>query len=307
MVLIHSHKERTYSKVEHRNKRLGLLFISPWLIGFACFGLYPVITSFYYSLCSYSILKSPVFTGVENYKYLFTQDPLFWKSLYNTLYYAGFSISLGTLISITAALLLNMKVRGMAIYRTIYYLPVILPLVASSIIWMWLLNPQYGILNYFLYVLRLPTPGWIADSKWSKPALIIMSFWGLGSVVLIYLAGLSDIPTQLYEVAELDGASWWHKVFYITIPMLTPVIFFNLVMGTIGSFQYFTQAYVMTRGGPADSTLFYSLYLFFNAFRYYKMGYASAMAWILFLIVLGVTFLIFKSARRWVYYRGIIK
>jgi multiple sugar transport system permease protein len=205
---------------------------------------------------------------------------------------------------VAIALLLNMKVVGVPVYRTVYYLPSIVPVVATSVLWMWLLNPQYGLVNAFLARLGLPEPGWISDPMWSKPALIGMSLWGIGGSIVIYLAGLQDVPAELYEAAEIDGARPWQRVRYITLPMLSPVIFFNLVMGLIGSFQYFTQAYVMTLGGPVDSTLFYALYLFRRAFTYLDMGYASAMAWLLFVLIMAVTALTFKSAGRWVHYAG---
>ncbi|MGQ9630013.1 MAG: carbohydrate ABC transporter permease [bacterium] len=280
----------------------GLLFISPWIVGFSTFQFYPFLASLYYSFTRYSILSSPRFIGLDNFKELILKDPRFWVSLYNTLYYTVFTVLLGGLTSLSLAILLNMKVQGMAVYRTIYYLPSIVPVVATSVIWIWLFNPQYGIINTILFYLHLPSIGWFSDPAWSKPALIIMSIWAVGGAVIIYLAGLQDIPQQLYEAATVDGANWWQLFIHITIPMLSPVIFFNMIIGLIGAFQYFTQAYVITGGGPADSTLFYSLYLYFSAFQFFKMGYASAMAWILFLIIMGATLLIFKTSGRWVHY-----
>ncbi|MBA7708694.1 Lactose transport system permease protein LacF [subsurface metagenome] len=253
-------------------------------------------------MTSYNVLNPPQFIGIDNYRVLFTDDPLFWKALYNTFYYAIFAIPLAILIGVSIALLLNLKVKGMPIYRTVYYLPAIVPVVGASIVWMWFLNPQYGVINGILDKIGISGPGWITDPKWSKPSLIIMSLWAIGGAILIYLAGLQDVPQSLYESAELDGANRVQKTIHITIPMITPSIFFNFIMGLIGAFQYFTQAYIMTDGGPADSTLFYSLYLYNNAFGYFKMGYASAMAWILFLIILACTLLVFKSSAKWVYY-----
>ncbi len=287
---------------EWRDRRIGLLFISPWLIGFSAFIFYPALASIYYSLTSYNVLTPPEFIGIDNYRVLFTDDPLFWKALYNTFYYAIFAIPLAILIGVSIALLLNLKVKGMPIYRTVYYLPAIVPVVGASIVWMWLLNPQYGVINGILDKIGISGPGWITDPRWSKPSLIIMSLWAIGGAILIYLASLQDVPQSLYESADLDGANRVQKTIYITIPMITPSIFFNFIMGLIAAFQYFTQAYIMTDGGPADSTLFYSLYLYNNAFGYFKMGYASAMAWILFLIILACTLLVFKSSARWVYY-----
>lgn len=291
-------------KMVLRDLRNGLLFVSPWIAGFLVFTIYPILASLYYSFNNYSILTPAEWVGFGNYKALFFEDPLFWVSLTNTLYYIAFALPLGIIIGVTLALFLNMKVKGMAIYRTIYYLPTIVPTIASAILWIWILNPQYGLLNSFLAIIGIQGPGWLASPEWSKPALIIMSWWGLGGAVLIYLAGLQDVPQQLYEAAELDGANWFQKTVHITIPMLTPVIFFNLVMGLIGTFQYFTEAYVMTNGGPVNSTLFYALYLYRNAFVYLKMGYASSMAWLLFILVLTCTLLVFRTSARWVYYGG---
>lgn len=295
-------KKGKLASSQWRDRKIGLLFICPWLIGFSAFIFYPALASIYYSLTSYNVLNPPEFIGIDNYRVLFTDDPLFWKALYNTFYYAIFAIPLGILIGVSIALLLNLKVKGMAIYRTVYYLPAIVPVVGASIVWMWLLNPQYGIINGILDKIGISGPGWITDPRWSKPSLIIMSLWAIGGAILIYLAGLQDVPQNLYESAELDGANRVQRTIYITLPMITPAIFFNFIMGLIIAFQYFTQAYIMTDGGPADSTLFYSLYLYNNAFGYFKMGYASAMAWILFLIILACTLLVFKSSARWVYY-----
>lgn len=292
------------SKETKRNIKFGALFTSPWIIGFLLFTLYPIVMSFYYSFTSYDVLTPPKWVGLQNYKQMLFNDPLFWKSLYNTLYYTVFSVPLGLIFGLILALLLNMKVKGMSIYRTIYYLPTIVPVVASSVLWLWMFDPQIGIINGFLGFLHISGPGWLIDPNWSKPALILMSLWGIGGSMIIYLAGLQDVPQELYESVEIDGGTWWHKLRYITVPMISPVIFFNLIMGFIGSFQYFTQAYVMTSGGPMDSTLFYSLYLFNNAFRYMHMGYASALAWVLFVIILLATLLIFKTSAKWVYYGG---
>ncbi|NLV91066.1 MAG: sugar ABC transporter permease [Firmicutes bacterium] len=282
---------------------MGLLFVSPWIIGFTVFTLYPFVMSIYLSLTKYSVLAPAEFIGLDNYRTLFG-DNLFWTSLYNTFYFCAFSVPLGAIIGVLLALLLNQNVGGMAVYRTVYYLPSIVPIVASSIVWMWLFNPYYGVINALLELVGIQGPGWIADPAWSKPALIIMSLWGVGNATLIYLASLQDVPVSLYESAELDGASAWHKTIHITIPMITPTILFNVIMGLINSFQYFTQAYIMTNGGPADSTLFYSLYLYNNSFRYFKMGYASAQAWILFVIIMFFTLLLLRSSRSWVYYAG---
>ena len=222
----------------------------------------------------------------------------------NTLYFVVFAVPLGNMLALALAILLNQKVRGLALFRTIFYLPSILPLVATSIVWTWLLHPQYGIVSVIMSGLGLPVISWFSDPAWAKPALIMMSMWGTGWMMLIYLAALQDVPQELYDVASLDGASLWRKFRHVTVPMISPIILFNTIVGLIGAFQYFTEAYVITEGGPGDSTLFYSLYLFNNAFAYFKMGYASAMAWLLFLVILILTFLIFRSSAKRVYYHG---
>jgi multiple sugar transport system permease protein len=288
-----------------RNTVSGLLFISPWLVGLLVFALYPILASAYFSLTSYNIVKPPQFIGLQNYRDLFV-DKYFLRSLGNTLYYAVFYIPASTIISVSLALLLNMKVKGMAFYRTVFYLPSIVPAIASSMLWLWVFNPQYGLANELLRLIGLPPLGWMSSPAWSKPSLIMMSLWAVGGGIVIFLAGLQDIPEHLYEAAELDGANSPRKIIHITIPLLTPSIFFNVVIDTIGAFQYFTAAFVMTggQGGPLDSTLFYALLLYRNAFNYFKMGYASAMAWILFMIVFAATILIFRSSSRWVHFGG---
>jgi len=293
------------SPVERRNLTSGLLFCSPAIAGLLAFTLYPVLSSLYYSFCNYPMLKPPVWVGLANYRTLF-HDPVFYTALYNTVYYAIFATPLGMLVAFLLALLLNQKVKGMAVFRTMFFVPSIVPMVAGSVLWLWLLNPQYGLINAVLQMVGIQGPGWMSDPAWSKRALIVMSAWGAGGWMLIYLAGLQDVPQDLYEAAEIDGASVLQRVWNITVPFMSPHLFFTLVMGFIGAAQYFTQAYVMTngQGGPVDSTRFFSLYLFQNAFQYWKMGYACAMAWILFIVILAFTILLFKSSARYVYYGG---
>lgn len=294
------------------NLRNGLLFVLPWIIGFTIFTVYPICASMYYSFCSYDGISAAKYIGLHNYTALLLNDPIFRKALLNTLYMIAVGLPITLLTSLILAFLLNLPIRGMSFYRTLYYLPSITPVVATSALWMWLLNPQIGLVNdvirHFSDVMRLlhlpgvGTPGWLIDPNYAKPALILMGLWGAGGGMIIYLAGLQDVPTQLYEAAEIDGANSWHRLLNVTLPSLSPIILFNVVMGLIGSFQYFTQVYVMTGGGPEDATRFYALYLFENAFLNFKMGYASAMAWILFIITLLLTLLVFKSSARWVYY-----
>jgi multiple sugar transport system permease protein len=296
---------RQVNRTARRQRRYGLLFASPWLIGFTVFIAYPILASLYYSFCSYDAIRPPHWVGLQNYQRLFTQDDLFWKSLWNTLYMVLFGLPLSIAASLGIALLLNQKVKGMAFYRTLYYLPSITPVIATSILWLWLLNPEMGLVNVLLQHLGIPhPPAWLTDPLWAKPALILMGLWAAGGSMVIYLAGLQDVPVSLYEAASLDGAGRLAQFRHVTLPMLTPVLLFNLIMGLIGSFQYFTQAYVMTNGGPEDSTTFYALHLFNRAFQDFKMGYASAMAWVLFLLTLACALVIFRTSARWVYYAG---
>jgi len=290
------------SKIIKREALEGYLFISPWLIGFCVFVAGPMIASLYLSFTKWELLDKPIWVGLDNFKVMFFEDPLFWTTLYNTAYYTLLAVPLGIIVSLSLALLLNQEVKALSIYRTLYYLPAVTSGVATAIVWVWIFNPNIGLLNYFLSLLGIQGPRWLGDPTWSKPSLIIMSLWGAGGSMVIYLAGLKNIPTQLYEAAKIDGANSWQTFWNITIPQLTPTIFFNLIMGLIGAFQTFTNAYVMTQGGPVNSTLFYVLYLYNNAFQYYHMGYASSMAWFLFVIVILVTLLQFRLARRWVYY-----
>ncbi|HRW07828.1 MAG TPA: sugar ABC transporter permease [Caldilineaceae bacterium] len=294
------------TRAVRRDLRNGLLFVSPWLVGLCVFTLYPILASFYYSFTVYDIISPPQFAGLANYQDLLTTDPLFWKAVRNTLYYVAVAVPLYLCIALAVALLLNMKLRGMAVYRTLFFLPSIVPDVASAMLWAWILNPQFGLLNALLRGLGIPTVGWLSDPNWSKPALILIGLWAFGSSMVIFLAALQDVPEALYEAAELDGAGLLRKTWNVTLPMITPTIFFNLVLGMIGAFQYFTTAFVLSQGtgGPASSTLFYSLLLYNNAFSYFKMGYSSAMAWLLFAFVFLLTWLVFKSANRWVYYEG---
>lgn len=289
---------------ERRNLALGLTFIAPWIVGFLAFSLYPLVMSLYYSFCDYDVLSSPVWVGLLNYRDMLT-DAIFWKSLRNTFVFAAFSLPLGLFVSIGIAVLLNQPVKCRSLFRTIYFLPSLVPAVASSMIWLWILNGKFGLLNYALGRLGIEGPQWLADEAWTKPSLVLMSVWGVGGSVVIYLASLQDVPRVLYESAELDGASWWSKLWHITIPMISPVIYFNLVMGIIGSLQVFAQPYIMFGGGGANrSALFYTVYLYQNAFEYHQMGYACAMALLLLVMIVFLTWLATRATRRHVYYAG---
>jgi len=295
---------------EKKQFRAGIGFTSLWIVGLAAFTAYPILASLYYSFCDYSILKSPVWIGLENYQQL-AQDGLFWKSLRNTLFYAGLSVPLGTIVALGLAVLLNSEVRGKSAYRLLFFMPSIVPIVASSMLWLWIFNGQYGLMNGFLNLFLTPFglhgPAWLADPAWSKPALVIMSLWGTGNAVVIYLAGLQNVPTELYEAAEIDGASAWQRFVHVTLPSIAPVVAFNGIMALISAMQLFAQAYIMSEGAngngnasdgnPARSTLFYTIYLFSTAFQDLRMGYASAMAYILFLITAALTWAAARFSR----------
>jgi multiple sugar transport system permease protein len=283
--------------------RGGWLCAAPWIAGFVVFGGGPMLFSLLMSFCDYDILNPPRFVGLHNFRWMFTEDRLLPLSLVNTLFMV-IGVPLGMALSLAVALLLNLKIRGMAVWRTFFYLPAIVPMVASSILWIWIFNPQGGLINQALHLFGRPGPLWLQSPQWSKPAIILMGLWGAGGGMIIWLAGLKGIDQQLYEAAGLDGANAWQRFRHITIPQLTPYIFFNLVMGLIGTFQIFGQAFIMTQGGPDNSTLFYVYHLFNNAFRYGHMGYASAMAWVLFILVLVVTVFQLKGSKRWVYYEA---
>jgi multiple sugar transport system permease protein len=286
-----------------REQRLGLLFVSPWLAGFVLLTIIPVFTTLYLSFTDYKVLSPPRWVGWANYRDLLTDTEYFWPSLGNTVFFF-LELPAALALGLALALLLDQKLRGMALYRTIYYLPSIVPVVANAMLWLWLLNPEYGLINAGLRAVHLPGAPWLASPLWAKPALILMDLWAVGGSMVIYLAALQGVPTPLYEAASLDGANAWNRFVNVTLPAISPVIFFNLIMGVIGTFQYFTQTFVMTRGGPDKATLFYALYLYQNAFQYFRMGTACAMAWLLFLITLVATLLVFKTSARWVYYEG---
>jgi multiple sugar transport system permease protein len=283
--------------------RAGYVFAAPWFLGFLVFGGGPIVFSLVMSFCEYDVFSPPRFVGVKNFVHMFTVDKLFYVSLRNTVFMA-IGIPLGMAVGLGIAMLLSKETKGMAVYRTFFYLPAIMPAVAASILWIWVFNPEEGILNALLGRMGLDGPAWLQDQNWSKPALILMGLWGAGGGMVVWLAGLKGIPKHLYEAAEIDGAGPLRQFWNITLPMLSPYIFFNLVMGLIGTFQIFTQAFIMTQGGPNDSTLFYAFALFNNAFRYMKMGYASAMAWVLFAIVFALTVVQLRLSKRWVHYES---
>jgi multiple sugar transport system permease protein len=293
---------RATNRAARRRLLAGLAFVSPWLIGFSVFQLYPILASLYYSLCDFSVLEPAQFIGLANYVEL-AGDEVFRKALFNTFYYAAVSLPLGILLALSIAMLLNTGVGGMTVYRTVYFLPSLIPTVAMAILWLWIFNGEHGILNYVLSLVGVSGPGWLSSPQWSKPALVLLSLWGVGHAMVIYLAGLQDVPTHLYEAADLDGASWWHKIRHVTLPMLSPVILFNLIIAIIGTFQFFAVPFIMAPGGqPARSAYFLAVNLYDSAFAYLRMGYASAMAWVLFLVVLVLSLVALRVSERHVHY-----
>ena len=285
-----------------KDLRIGLLFAMPWILGFIIFLAYPVLASLYYSFTNFSILREPSYVGVDNYAELAT-DTVFHKALVNTLIYAVGAVPLSTVVAIGLAMLLNTKVKGMSYYRTIFFLPSLVPMVALGTLFLWIFNGDYGLLNEGIRAANLEPPNWLGDPAWSKSTLMLISMWGCGQAMVINLAGLQNVPVSLYEAADLDGAKLGKKIWNVTLPMLSPVILFNVVMGIIGALQVFAVPYVMFPGGaPARSTYFIASYLFDNAFQYQRMGYASAVGWVMFIITLVLTLLALKLSDRHVHY-----
>ncbi len=296
--------KRKKAGIETHKARMGLLFTAPWVIGLLLFYAYPLLASIYYSFTSYSVLNPGQFVGFENYTTLF-KDALFWKSIRNTLIFTLISVPSNIVIGIVIALMLNTKIRGIGIYRTIFFIPTLVPVIATATIWRWLMNAD-GLFNNILHFFGISPVPWLASEEVSKLSLAIIAAWAVGQAVIINLSGLQDISTEYYEAASVDGANKLQKTWKITIPLLTPVIFYNVVMGTINSLQIFTLPYALTNGEgtPVNSLTFYVMYLYNNAFRYMKMGYASAMAWVLFVIILLLTLIIFRSSKKWVHYQS---
>lgn len=302
--------KKKMGRQERRFFWIGLGFALPWIIGFLCFQLYPILSAFYYSLTDYSIFKPEVFVGLKNYITLF-QDKNFPLSIGNTAYMAFFGLPVRLVVALLLALLLSQSLKGMPIFRTIYYLPTLVPVVASAMLFIWVMNPEYGLVNNLLKSFGMTGPSWLSDPRYTKPSLILMDAWRCGQDAIIFLAALKAVPTSFYEAADIDGAGGFRKFFYITLPSISPTIQFVVVMGLISTFQYFTQAYVFASvsstsqtitGGPGNSMLFYSLYLYQQAFSYLKMGYASAMAIVLFFIVMVVTFFALRIMEKRVNY-----
>jgi len=300
---------------DKHNLRVGLLFISPWILGFLALCVYPLLSSLFYSMCDYSALSPAVFVGSQNYRDMFA-DAIFWKSVYNTIFFAAFAIPLGLVMSLSLAILLNFDLPGKGIFRTVFFLPSLVPMVCLAVLWQWMLNGDLGLVNNTLKPAfgavnaligtHLSPPNWLQEAAYAKWGIIFTGLWGVGHAVVIYLAGLQGVPRHLYESAEIDGANFWHKTWHITLPVLSPVIYFNTIMGLIGSFQVFAVPYVMTGGGdgPERSLLFMATYLYQNAFDYWNMGYACAIGVALFLLILALTCAATKLSEHHIHYEG---
>ncbi|MFN8441890.1 MAG: sugar ABC transporter permease [Caldilineaceae bacterium] len=297
-------RPRGLSRYERRNQILGLLFISPWLIGFLIFAVFPLAASLYYSMTNFDFIREPKFIGFLNYTRLFTVDPDFWTVMYNTIYYVGIGVPLGAAVAFLIANLLNSDIKGRTLFRSIIYVPSIVPAVCTAVVWLFILNVQYGAINGLLKYFEMATIPFLSNPSLAKPTLIMIYIWAQGGAVVTYLAALQDVPRTLYEAATVDGANAWDKFWNVTVPLCTPVILFNFIMGIITAFQDFTLPFVLTGGGPMKSTEFYVVNLYRNAFVQFSLGKASAMAWILFTIILICSIILFRTSARWVYYGG---
>jgi multiple sugar transport system permease protein len=283
----------------------GYLFASPWILGFLIFTVVPIAMSLYYSFCRYDVLRPPMYVGWDNYRFLLFESDKFWTAVYNTVYFTAFRVPLVILGSLLLALLVARPRKSIGLVRTIFYMPSIISGVALSLIWLWMYNPKYGLVNQALASFGIPGPLWLESSKWSKEAIILMGLWSIGGGrMIVFIAGLNGVPRHLYESAAVDGAGWWTQFRHITIPQLSGVLFLLTIVEIITSFQVFTEAYLMTSGGPLNSTLFYNLELYYKAFREYEMGLASTMAWLLFIGTMAVTFILFRVVGKRVYYEA---
>lgn len=309
-------KSKPTKKKKYNSKapqiRLAILFLIPWVAGLVLFNVYPILSTIYYSFTEYNLMKAPKFIGLANYTKMF-RDPLFYKAVYNSLYFVFIGVTLQIVLSVFSAVLLNMDIKGRGIFRTIFYLPTLVPPVASSLVWMWMLNPQYGLVNSILKFFHLPQPLWLSSAQWSKPAVILMTLWAVGNTIIVYLAGIGDIPKDYYEALDLDGGGPWSKFKYITWPMLSNVTFFQIVNGIIVGFNTFTQSYIVaasapkgngTLGGVQNSLLFYAVDIYNEGFKYLRFGYSSALATMMLFAMIIITFVLFKLSRKWVYYGG---
>jgi multiple sugar transport system permease protein len=285
----------------------GILLVMPWFLGFVGLLLGPMLISIYLSFTDWDLLTDPKWIGLQNYRRMVFSDPLVQQSLKVTTIYAFSAVPLQVVGGLFLAVLLNQSIKLKSFIRTVFYLPSVVSGVAVAMLWLWIFNSDFGLLNTLLHLFGVQGPAWLSDPRYVLMAFVIMSLWGVGGSMVIYLAGLQGVPTDLYEAAEVDGANSPKRFWYITLPMISPVIFFNLVMGIIQALQIFNQAYIMTQGGPQNASMFMMLYLYFNAFEYFRMGYASTLAWLIFFYILTLTLLVFRSSSRWVFYAGSVR
>jgi multiple sugar transport system permease protein len=297
-------KRQRLTPTNLRKLMRGLLFVSPWLVGFLVFTLVPLVTSVYFSFHRYDLMRPPNFVGLTNYVRMFTKDPRFVNSVYNTVFYVGFSAPLGVISAFLLANLLNTRIVGRSVFRALFFFPSIVPAVVTAMIWRFLLNVQYGAINSTLVGLGLPRIPFLSKPDLAKPSLIMIHMWAQGNQMVIYLASLQDVPRSLYEAATMDGANAWHRFWYVTVPMCTPVILFNLIMSFVWGIQNFVLPWLLTDGGPNLATEFLAIHLYRNAFEWLHMGYASALAWVMFIAIVVLTIVLFKTSARWVYYGG---
>jgi len=299
--------ERRYRRsgpLARREALTGLLWVQAWFIGFLVFTLGPIVAAVYLGFTDWRGRGVPRFVGLQNFIEIFTDDPLFWQSLKVTLLFAVIYLPLSLIIGFAMAMVMNQRLVGVKVFRTLYFLPSVLSGTAVAILWQFVFNRDFGVLNWFVGLFGIDPVSWLVSPRWVIPSIAIMQLWAVGSTIIIYLGGLQGIPTELYEVAKLDGAGWWATLRNVTLPMMSPVIFFQLVLGLIATFQIFTQPYVMTQGGPDNASYFYALYIYNTAFVQLRLGYASALSVILFVIVVGITAIIFRTSKAWVYYAG---
>jgi multiple sugar transport system permease protein len=294
------------SPARTREALWGYFFLLPWLLGLVIFVVGPIIASFVLSFTEYSILSTPKFVGVQNYVQAFTKDDLLWPSVGRTFIYAAAIVPLGVLGSLILAILLNQKLVGTAFYRTLFFMANLIPVVASAILWIWVLQPKVGPTNYLLSLVGIQGPGWLGSPDWALPSVILIGLWGSlgGQRMIIFLAGLQGVPQELYEAADIDGANQWHKFRNVTLPMISPTMLFNVILGVIGALQVFNIAYVATAGGPSYATWFFALHIYRQAFEYFRMGYGSALAWLFAIMLLVFTYIQMRTSSRWVYYAG---
>ncbi|OQA45615.1 MAG: L-arabinose transport system permease protein AraP [Chloroflexi bacterium ADurb.Bin325] len=292
------------TKGERHNLMMGLLFVSPWILGFLIWTLYPLLSSVFFSFTRYDFITPMKFIGMQNYVEIFTRDPRFYTVVYNTFYYVGIGVPLGVAVAFLMANLLNTDVKGRSVFRAIFYVPSIIPAICSAMVWLFIFNNQYGVINNVLRALGRPIIPFLSNPTLSKPSLILIHLWAQGTAVVIFLAALQDVPRSLYEAATVDGANGWHKFRHITIPLSSPIIMYNLIMGLISGFQTFLMPYLLTNGGPMASTEFYAMHLYRNAFELFRMGKACALAWLMFVVLAAFTLFIFRTSARWVFYGG---